>query len=496
MPILGRSNHAFFFDGVSDSIVVPQGAMSRLGKETSSGTKSKANILGERQHIEGEGSLSGLLNTQICIEAWVIPDCGGVVVEKEDQFKLSIGEVDTPGPATFEVFLDTDAGQEHHFISTATKVSGRGYEGVVYPSSEFGGIHSSYNKYNGSYDDPTTLNTDQRPLMHIVAALRTGAIELYINGELMASKELPNRTLQIAKGNAHVYVGGKGGQFRGVMESLHISTNFEEGSLERSAPIASDSTLLLYRFEEPIAPVEEVYTFSSISDNGTTMDGETVTISQISLSTADAVKLAKKLTGLETVSGNYVFSKDSTGTHKYTGGDYKVVNYLQNTGTPTTHFVSHTPYNLLINAGATDRDVFKPNNKPPERVRLHNINTSTGNCLVSSVHLDFSSSVNGLRKALHSRTAGVDNYFVVVGADLLIDSASGRPYQPPHHSTQMIDRTGQMVIDESPYALHGFVYSTKMATDTSDNAYAVTWPTDVDTSFQVGHSGRHALKTS
>ena len=493
MPILGRSNHAFFFDGVSDSIVVPQGTMSRLGKETSAGTKSKANILGEKQHIEGDGSLSGLLNSQICIEAWVIPDCGGVVVEKEDQFKLSIGEVDTPGPATFEVFLDTDAGQEHHFISTATKVSGRGYEGVVYPTSEFGGIHSSYNKYNGTYDDPTTLNTDQRPLMHVVAALRTGSMELYINGELMASKELANRTLQIAKGNAHVYVGGKGGQFRGVMESLHISSHFEEGSLERSAPIASKSTLLLYRFEEPIAPVEEVYTFSSISDNGTTMDGQGVTISQISLSTADAVKLAKKLTGLETVSGNYVFSKDTTGTHKFSGGDYKVVNYLQNTGTPTTYAVSHTPYNLLINAGATDRDVFKPNNKPPERVRLHNINTTTGNCLVSSVHLDFSSSVNGLRKALHSRTAGVDNYFVVVGADLLIDSASGRPYQPPHHSTQIIDRTGQMVIDESPFALHGFVYSTNMATDTSDNAYAATWPTDVDTSFQVGHSGRHAL---
>ena len=146
MPILGRSNHAFFFDGVSDSIVVPQGTMSRLGKETSAGTKSKANILGEKQHIEGDGSLSGLLNTQICIEAWVIPDCGGVVVEKEDQFKLSIGEVDTPGPATFEVFLDTDAGQEHHFISTATKVSGRGYEGVVYTTTELGGINTTYNK--------------------------------------------------------------------------------------------------------------------------------------------------------------------------------------------------------------------------------------------------------------------------------------------------------------------------------------------------------------
>ena len=213
MPVIGRSNHAFFFDGVSDSIVVPQGTMSRLGKQTSDGTKSKANILGERQDIEGEGYLSGLLNSQIAIEAWVIPDCGGVVVEKEDQFKLSVGEVDTPGPATFEVHLDTGNGKEFHFLSTATKVTGRGYEGTVYPPSEFGGIHDSYNKYNGTYDDATTLNTDQRPLMHIVAAVRQNAIELYVNGELMASKSLKNKTVQIAKGNAHIYVGGKGGEF-------------------------------------------------------------------------------------------------------------------------------------------------------------------------------------------------------------------------------------------------------------------------------------------
>ena len=46
MPVLGRSNHAFFFDGVSDSIVVPQGSMSRLGIDTSDGTKNKAKILG------------------------------------------------------------------------------------------------------------------------------------------------------------------------------------------------------------------------------------------------------------------------------------------------------------------------------------------------------------------------------------------------------------------------------------------------------------------
>ena len=148
----------------------------------------------------------------------------------------------------------------------------------------------------------------------------------------MASKKLPNRTMRIAKGNAHVHVGGKGGEFRGVMEALHISSVFEEGSIERSAPVANDNTLLLYRFEEPIAPIEDVYTFSSIASNSTTLDGATVSISEITITTTDAIKLAKQLTGLDSVSGNYIFSKDSTGTHNYSGGDYKVVDYQQRKG--------------------------------------------------------------------------------------------------------------------------------------------------------------------
>jgi hypothetical protein len=483
------------FDGVTDSIIVPQGAMSRLGKATTQGTKSVGNILGEDNQAGSHGNLSGALNNQLCIEAWVVPDCGGVVVEKEGQFRLKIGDVDTPGPAVFEVYLNSDSGTVVETLSTAKSVTSRGYEGTVYPPAEFRGIHDSYNRYDGSSDDATSLNIDHRPLIHIVATVRSNSIDLYINGVLMVQKSLLNRNVTIANYDSHLYVGGKGGKFRGVMEALHISSDFSEEAIDRSAPLRNENTLLLYRFEEPIAPISGTYKFSAIANNSTTMDGATVTISQITITTTDAITLAKKLTGLSTVSGNYVFSKDSTGTHKYSGGDYKVVDYQQSTGTPVMHSISHTPYNLLINAGGIDLDTHKPNGKPPERVRLHNINTTTGNMLVSSIHLDFPNSSNGLRSALHTRTTGLDNHFVVIGADLLIDNATGKPYQDPHFSTQIIDRTGQMVIDESPFAQHGFVYSSNMAntTDDSDNPFAVVWPATVDTSFQIGHSGRHIL---
>ena len=209
------------------------------------------------------------------------------------------------------------------------------------------------------------------------------------------------------------------------------------------------------------------------------------------MSTADAIDLAKKLTGLSSVSGNYVFCKDVTGVHNYSSGDYKVLDSLS--GTLVEHSVSHTPYNLLINPDGIDPDTKAPNNKPPERVRLLSINVGTGTMLVSSIHLDFATSVNGLRSALHTRTSGVDNHFVVVSADMLLDSSTGNPYQPPHYSSQIIDRTGQMIIDESDFENHGFVYSSAIATTTSDtnNPFAVVWPASISEDFQIGHSGRH-----
>ena len=52
-----------------------------------------------------------------------------------------------------------------------------------------------------------------------------------------------------------------------------------------------------------------------------------------------------------------------------------------------------------------------------------------------------------------------------------------------------------MLIDEGPYEQHAMVYSSRMSTTAvdTDNPFAVAWPTDLDESFQIGHSGRHTL---
>ena len=463
MTVIGRSNHAFFFDGVSDSIIIPEGQFTALGHKTLDGTSDVRNILSESPHGGKLLTASGGDFSKFpVIEAWIMPDCGGTVIEKEGQFKLSVGNVDTPGPATFEVSLQDNASIQHYTLTTATLQSNR-YEGTVYPYSSFGGIHDSYNRFTGNtYDDATDLNRNHRQLLHVVAAVKSNAIELYVNGTLMVEKDIQNTDFSLVKSNAPVYVGGKGGQFRGVIEAVHLNGAFNSSHINGNSPLPDNGTQLLYRFEEPIAPIEGIYNITNIAASGD--------ISQITISTTEATTLAKELTGLSSVSGTIDFTASP-----YSNGDYKIV---QSTSSGTTiRDIAHVPYNILVNPGSINPSTKTPNQTPPERLRLHNINISTGVCQVSSIHLDFNNATSGIRGVLHtSRSTGIDNHFVLIGADLLIDSGTGKPYQPPHFSSQMVDRTGQMVIDEGPTEQHGFVYSSRMATTTSDpnNPFAVT----------------------
>ncbi len=483
MPAILQSNHALLFDGVTDSVIVPQGSHRGVGNDDASGNRSAGDILGDSASGDRGPSVVGdIFRNTITVEAWVTPDCGGIIALKEDQFSLEMGTVDTPGPAKFSVRLETQGGVNTYQVSTASLTS-NGYSGTVYPTPDFGGVSDSYNRFDSDKDDATTLNLNHRHLYHVVGVVEPGFIRLYVNGLLMAQEKIPFQT-SIAQSNNHIYLGGKGGQFRGVIESLHISNNFENEMLSPSAPLVQDSTALLYRFEEPINPIQNEYQIASISSASN--------LSAINISTSDAAALASALTGTTVTTGTIDFTSSP-----YSTGNYSVHDNVTGAGaSPATRSIPHVPYNLLINPGAINRETKKPNQSPPERVRLHNINVSTGAMLVSSIHLDFATSAtgDGLRPVLHSRSAATgDDYFVVVAADLLIEGGSGRPYQPPHLASQIIDRTGQMILDESNFEQHGIAYSSRMATTANDsnNPFAVSWPTSLDESFQVGHSGRH-----
>jgi len=476
---VGRTSHALFFDGVSDSVILPQGTFTGTGVPGVDGKDSR-NILQNERRSGGDSPLIAKEDGDLVIEAWVVPDCGGVIAHREGQFTLSLGTVDTPGPATFDLLLEGSEGIFQAFLTTALEDTNR-WDGVVYPHHE-GDLHDSYNRFDTSNQgEATNLNAAHRPLYHVVAGFSLGEAFLYVNGDLVASQRFDD-TMRIARSTEHVYVGGKGGEFRGAIESLHFLGHYHKSVTESHMPTQSDASTGLYRFEEPIDVISGTYTFNAVSADSTT----------ITVSAADAQALIARFTGKAYDSSSPTLNLEAS---PYSMGDYKVKDYYTAPATPTTLEIPHVPYNLLINPGAITRSTQKPNQKPPERIRVKNINGSTGVITLTSIHVDFVNGTNGLRGLLHARTADVDNYFVVVAADLLIDNGTGKPFQPPHYGTQVFDRTGQMVIDETDNAQHGLVYSSRMATTTTDtnNPFAVVWPSTLDTLFQVGHSGRHTF---
>ncbi len=491
MVAIGRSSHAFFFDGVSESIIVPQGRFTKLGDNASVGTtntktkKTPSDILSKTGYGKDETTkINSRFDNQFTVEAWVVPDCGGVIVERQGQFLLELGTVDTPGPAKFTVFLDTTDGTKTFTLTTASNATTR-WDGVVYPEQDYGGVHDSYNRYDlGNYNDATNLNFNHRPLYHIVGAVTDSAISLFINGQVVISQTLPNDA-SISDSTAHVYIGGKGGDFRGAIESIHFATQFDEQIITPNVPMDDQiSSTGLYRFEEPLDIIEEEYEFTAFTaaSNGTT--------TTLTIPATDAQSLIKRLTGKEydatSATTDFTLAPHSM-------GNYEIHNNFTAPNNVATSYLPHVPYNLIINPGAINRNTQKPNQTPPERLRILSINGSTGVITVNSIHLDFNVASSGSRGILHSRTTDVDNYFVIIPADLVIDLVTGKPYQPPHFNTQIIDKTGQMVLDETDNEQHGIVYSSQMATTTShpNNPFAVTWPSTLDVNYQIGHSGRH-----
>lgn len=420
-----------------------------------------------------------------------MPDCGGVIAEREGQFKLEIGTVDTPGPAKFTVHLDTKNGTKVYTLTTATALNTR-WKGIVFPEQEAGSIHDSYNRYDlSNFNDATNLNFNHRPLYHVVGAITQNRINLYVNGQLLVSNYKAKNS-KITDSTAHVYIGGKGGDFRGAVESIHFANRFDEQIITPNVPMDNGaSTTALYRFEEPIDVINEEYTITALGSDSASpysaaTDGSTTTLT---IAATDAQNLIARLTGKAFDSSNATidFTKQP-----YSMGNYTAYNNVSNT--KLVKNIPHVPYNLIINPGAINRNTQKPNQSPPERLRILSINGTTGVITVNSIHLDYViGDTFGSRGIIHSRTVDVDDYFIIVPADILIDVATGKPYQPPHLNTQIIDKTGQMILDETINEQHGIVYSSQMATTSShpNNPFAVSWPTDINEKYQIGHSGRH-----
>ena len=455
MGVFGASSNALFFNGVNDSVICPQGGFTQTGHKVGDSARTSSHVLQDGDnHRQMKSSMQSL--GKFSIEAWVSPDSGGVIASKDGVFELRMGSVGAPAPAIFTIHTQTG-------VSFSVKSANN------YPTNA--GTFVSNN---------VGLNTEQRELYHIIGAFSESELTLYINGELVAYEKL-NTKYSVPINTQDLYLGGKGGEYRGYIESVHWKRGVPSVDL-RALPVTKETgTIGMWRFEEPVEVDSDIFHIkSNLSANATTI-------------TLDATQVQ---TLYRLISG-----KSDTFTGTYTPeslGNYRAMNSAHPSGKQVVS-IPHRAWNMLINPTGTDIMSKLPNNKPPERVRLVSL-SDAGTIVVNSIHLDFNiDDTYGARGVLHARTAynsttqlANDSTMVLIRSDLLVDSQTGKPHQMAGMASQAIDRTGAMIIDESGNDFHGFLYSRQCSINESGNPFTVSsanWA--VDDKLQTGHNGRH-----
>ncbi len=461
MTLLTDAGYALRFNGISDSVMVPVNSKFIHGTQKEE-RKAFPNTL-----------------TKFTLESWFIPDCGGVIFEQENVMRLTVGSPSSPAAATFEVRLrNTASGRDAVYsLSTAkpvTKVNGKiaYWDGVLYPSPA--SVHNTYVATDAEKDDVTAFNDGHRELINATVTFTGRVITLFINGDLAASQTLEEAHELVTQQNS-IYIGGRGGDFRGTIEAVHLSRGALPSGYQQYAPMKSDNTIGLWRFEEPINPINVITTSPSIA-------AATSANSVVNIGTTPAQTL------VDTLSGQSGLTSIDFTASPYSSGSYSIDVYAASS--ISTVSIPKVPYNILINPLGYNLKTGKPTNKAPERMRLMSIDASAGTITVESIHLDFSANpTSGRRGALMSHDAG---RFVIVTGDCIVDTGKGNEFQPYGSGTQFSQRQGQVCIDESDFSNHGVVFSQSMAIDSHEyNKFSAT--TNMGNDVLAGHSGRHTL---
>ena len=450
------------FNGVSDSVLVPVNQNFIHGVQE-----------------EERRSLPNVLSA-FTLETWFIPDSGGAVFEQENVMRLTVGSPSSPAPATFEIRLRNQAsGRDAVFsLSTAkpvTKANGRlaYWDGILFPRAS--GVADAYLATDAEQNDVTAFNGGHRELLNVTVMFDGRILSLLVNGDLAVSKTL-DEVHELVPQQNNMYLGGRGGDFRGTLEAVHLSRGVSPSGYQQYAPVKSDNTLGLWRFEEPVSPITTITTSPSIS-------ASTSASSSINIGATAAQALVDELSGQSGLT-----SLDFTAS-PYSGGSYKVKVHSASSSSDVS--IPKVPYNILVNPLAYSQTTGKPTNKAPERMRLMSIDASAGTITVESIHLDFASNAStGRRGALMSHDAG---RFVIITGDCIVDTGEGNEFQPYGSGTQFSQRQGQVCIDESDLGHHGVMFSQSMAIDSHEYNQFSASTTNMGSKFAAGHCGRHTL---
>ena len=179
MTVIGKTSHTLYFNGVTDSIVCPLHEFTSTGVKVSVGSdtaRSSRSLAGERDEEGLEQSLMTQFIGNFSVEAWIRPDCGGVVASKDDLFILKVGSVGSPSFASFSVSTQNDDGSVDVYTTRTANYDGSSYTGITYPTNAQSFIGNN-----------TELSKGTRELIHVAGLFTRERIYLLINGQMVSS---------------------------------------------------------------------------------------------------------------------------------------------------------------------------------------------------------------------------------------------------------------------------------------------------------------------
>ena len=399
MPAYGRTSKGLRFNGKTDGVFVPMAANRDNDDVAAVGyTTSKLTRLTERSvhHIP----------SSFTIEAWVIPDYGGIVAEKEGQFRLKIGTTSAAAGIEFTIWPADEAGNGSEFKVTSTR---------TFPNANFSGNSNQ------------TIKT--RELLHIAGIFTGSTIEVFVNNQKMATTVI-NGNWHIPTVNSDIWIGGKGGEYKGVIESVHLRRGYNKESFALTGFAKTTDSLGLWRFEE----LADIPTFQATLTAPTVINNGNVTVS-----VADAQELVKIASGETDISAlpNPYYTDG-----RYLGGGAAADALMID----ASSFVS--TMNIIISHSGYDAS-GKVVADPPERLRVFAINIATGILTTGNVYPD---PILGV-KAVHPTGSLVS--IVAGGSDLRMNTYRSTGFDV---FSDFFRRVGQVLIDESG-GNHGYMLS-------------------------------------
>ena len=226
------------FNGYTDGITVPTGQFRESGVKLlradytlSPERKSDATKIG-RLHLPSEDNPLNRIVGPFTIDAFIIPDYGGVVVDKPGCFKLQVGDPFKAAPVTFTVHTPKGV------IQTETIFNIRAL------------FEANSGTYTGGEHKPDDLTIGAQPLILVTAQYTGSKLRIYLNTELASELSLCDQNITLKNQSSDLFIGGKGGEYRGIIESVRISRGTISPAL---TPLSiTDETVGFWNFNDDI----------------------------------------------------------------------------------------------------------------------------------------------------------------------------------------------------------------------------------------------------